>query len=104
MYYTEEEICRAFDGAKNRNRQIAILAQLNDVGKKTIREILKRHGRKLPREVHYTVYAEKTCRDCGGTFTGANAQKFCPDCGLKRRTITKQKHAEYMRRRKDESV
>ena len=58
MQMTEGEIVREYRTAKNRTKQISILADLNECSKKTIREILERKGEQVP---HYgNRYTEKT--------------------------------------------
>lgn len=48
MVMTDGEICRNYKAAKDKEQQIEILADLNLVGKKEIREILTKNGMEVP--------------------------------------------------------
>ena len=45
---TEREICCMYRDARNRNTQLQILAELNDVSRNEIIRILVKNGEKLP--------------------------------------------------------
>ena len=53
---TEWEICSSYKHAKDKNRQIGVLAELNGMGWIAVVGILIRNGEKIPRETIIRMY------------------------------------------------
>ena len=109
MHMTEKEIVTSFRQAKNRERQVAILAQLNACTTGDIVEVLLKNGftpkdipgryrkggkrdRKAYRKEHQvpppkrdTKTGKMVCAECGTLFDGKCNAVFCAACGQRRR-------------------
>ena len=109
MHMTEKEIVTSFRQAKNRERQVAILAQLNACTTGDIVEVLLKNGftpkdipgryrkggkrdRKAYRKEHQvpppkrdTNTGKMVCAECGTLFDGKCNAVFCAACGQRRR-------------------
>ena len=109
MHMTEKEIVTSFRQAKNRERQVAILAQLNACTTGDIVEVLLKNGftpKDIPGRYHKggkrarktyhrehqvpppkrdTKTGKMVCAECGTLFDGKCNAVFCAACGQRRR-------------------
>lgn len=53
---TEHEICSLYRGARNKATQLQVLAELNDIGRNRIIEILVKNGEEIPDRVTRQLY------------------------------------------------